>query len=142
MFCAKLLTKIVGMCLITLTLVGALPASADQFSDGNLIWCSTDWGYNEGAQEAITIVNAVVAAGYPNLVSGIIAGVNGLDPHIAGNILKRPPVIQAAQAIAPVLPDLAVSLAATCQDQNPPVKAYLQSHPQDVLTWLLIGHSY
>jgi hypothetical protein len=125
------------MCITGTAVLGSLPASADAFSDANLGWCSTDWGYNEGAQEAVAIANAVVAAGYPNLVSGIIATVNGVDPHIAGNILKRPPVLDAARAIAGVLPDLAVSLAATCQAHNPPVKSYLLSHRDDVRIWLL-----
>ena len=111
-------------------------ATNDPYVNEHMNWCEGDWGLNEGAQEAITYANAAVAAGYPNAVSGIISIVNGIHPNVAGNILKRKPVLDAARALVHVSPDLAVKLALTCQYHNPTTQSMLHQRPGAVADWL------
>lgn len=99
-------------------------------------WCANDWGINEGAQQAVRFANAAAAAGYPNQISFIVSGLNEVHPNLAGNIIKRPPVIDAAKALVHLDQNLAVNLALTCQNHNGGVKAFLQMHRGEVAAWL------
>lgn len=101
----------------------------------HLGWCTGDWGVNEGAQEAIRYINVAISSGYPNQVSAVISIVNEV-PGIAQNVLKRPPVMDAAKALAVVLPEVAVELALTCQAHNPPVRQLLSANRSMVIAWL------
>jgi hypothetical protein len=106
----------------------------------HLNWCSGDWGFNEGAQEAINYINSAVSAGYASQVSAAIGIVNnlpgGVGYHVAGNALKRPPIIDAARALVHVAPDLAVDLALTCQAHNGSIRNGLNNERPTVVTWL------
>jgi hypothetical protein len=97
-------------------------------------WCAGDWGHNEGADEAIDYINTAVAAGYPE-VGALVEIINNI-PGAAGEILKRPPIIDAARALAHVDSDLAVKLALTCQNNSPTVKNMLLQHSSAVAEWL------
>lgn len=103
-------------------------------------WCEKDWGFNEGAQEAINYINTAAAAGYGDQVAAMVSIINnlpaGIGYHIAGNALKRPPIIEAAKALAHVAPDLAFDLAATGQAHNPEVRAGLGARRSWVIKWL------
>ena len=106
----------------------------------NLGWADKDWGFNEGAQEAINLINTIVSAGYANQVSAIIGVINnipgGLGGAIAGNTLKRPPIMDAARGLVLANSDLAVQLALTCQHHNPPVRSKLASLSNLVVEYL------
>lgn len=104
-------------------------------------WCAQNWGFNEGAQEAINYINTAVGAGYSGQVGAVVGIINnlpaGVGYHIAGNALKRPPIIDAARALAHLSPDLAVDLALTCQAHNGPVRVGLNGQRPVVASWLL-----
>ncbi|MBB6223847.1 hypothetical protein [Rhizobium leguminosarum] len=106
----------------------------------NLGWCMGDWGHNEGAQEAINYINTAVSAGYASQVGAVVGIINnlpgGLGAGIAGETLKRPPIMDAAKALVQVSPDLAVQLALTCQAHNGAGRNRLSSRPDLVAAFL------
>ncbi|MGR9247043.1 hypothetical protein [Rhizobium leguminosarum] len=106
----------------------------------HLDWCKQDWGFNEGAQEAINYINSAVGAGYATQVGAVIGIVNnlpgGVGYHVAGNTLKRPPIVDAARGLVLVAPDLAVDLVLTCQAHNQPVRDGLAAQKPLVISWL------
>lgn len=106
----------------------------------HLTWCTNDDGFNEGAQEAINYINTAIGAGYSGQVGAVVGIINnlpaGVGYHIAGNALKRPPIMVAARALSHVSPELAVDLALTCQAHNGPIRAGLNSQRSMVASWL------
>ncbi|WLF99796.1 hypothetical protein Q5698_22830 (plasmid) [Brucella intermedia] len=118
-----------------------LPQSDPQreFVRVQMKWCTTDWGHNEGAQEAINYINSAVSAGYANQVSAVIGIINNipmLGAGVAGEVLKRPPIIDAARALVLVNPDIAIKLALTCQAHNAPIRSRLNAQPNLVAAFL------
>ncbi len=102
----------------------------------HLNWSCNDWGINEGADEAITMINAAASAGYGAHVAGVVSLINGI-PGLSQNILKRPPVMDAAKALVSVAPDLAVDLALTTQAHNGGVvRNYLNTQRPLVVAYL------
>ncbi|MFN9708673.1 MAG: hypothetical protein ACK53K_05570 [Burkholderiales bacterium] len=110
-------------------------ATNDQYVNTHMNWCASNWGINEGADEAIHYINLAVASGYPNKVSAVVEIINGI-PGVSQNVLKRPPVIDAARALVIVNPEMAVKLALTCQNHNPEVKRLLLEKQDAVVDWL------
>jgi hypothetical protein len=131
--------------LATVALCSAFSTAQAQSVDGELSWCSGDWGHNEGASEAIQILSkygsvidpattAMVNAGIP-LVGAIVNIFNpNADP--AGEVLKRPPIMQAATVIVHTNPDDAVDLAITCQAHNGASINFLNARRSEVANWL------
>lgn len=113
----------------------AQAATSDPDVNLHMDWCAGDWGVNEGAPEAIDYANAAIAAGYPNQVSAIVGIINQI-PGASPNILKRPPVIDAARALVNVNSEIAVQLALTCQNHNSGVKSLLLKKKDAVADWL------
>lgn len=120
-------------------------AQAQMTVDGELSWCAQDWGHNEGASEAIEVLSrytatidpsttAMVNAGIP-LVGGVVSL---FDPNAdpAGEVLKRPPVMDAASLIVNINPADAVYLAVTCQAHNRESAGFLSSRREEVIAWL------
>lgn len=103
-------------------------------------WLLTDWGFNEGAQEAINYINAAVGAGYGAQVAAVVALINnlpgGIGYHVAGNALKRPPITEAARALSHLDPNLAFDLAVTGQAHNPEVRGGLGARRALAIQWM------
>lgn len=136
----KLVVLATAILCSTLTVAQAQTSVSDE-----LYWCSRDWGHNEGASEAIQILNkyhamidpataAMVTAGVPLLNGVVVIFDPNADP--AGEILKRPPIMQAATVIVQANPDDAVNLAITCQAHNAASANFLSARRGEVADWL------
>lgn len=89
----------------------------------DLSWCKNNWGFNEGAQCAAQALG-LPQASTPN--------------QILGNLLKRPPLMDAAIVAAKAgQHDQAVNAAICCQAHNGAATACLQNNRGVVLNWLL-----
>lgn len=120
-------------------------AEAQMSVSGELSWCSQDWGHNEGASEAIQILSNYTAVVDPSTTAMVNAGIPVLgavtsifDPNAdpAGEILKRPPIMQAASVIVDINPNDAAKLAITCQAHNNASTSFLNARRGEVIDWL------
>lgn len=131
-----------GFVVASMSMIGAAHA---QSVESELRWCAGDWGHNEGASEATSILSnytavidpattAMVRAGLP--VLGTIIDIFNPNADPAGEILKRPPVLRAATTIVHISEQDAVDLALTCQAHNGGAVNFLNSRRGEVADWL------